>query len=215
VAEIEQRRREVAQIVAQLQAAPAMARAAEVQRALAQAEEEEQRSQARDEPYAAAQSELREGDTVRHARLGTEGTVIEISGDQALVQMGAMRSKVALADLVPLTRKQRGTQPGFRKSASEKLHRAEAARAAPVTSEQPTLDVRGFRVDEALRALDEELDRRLREGAAEVHVLHGHGSGALKSAIREHLARSPYVSKARAGEGHEGGDAVTIAKLSG
>ena len=95
VADIEQRRRDVAQLVAQLQAAPAMARAVEVQRALAQAEAEEQRAEARDEPHAAAPSELREGATVRHARLGTEGTVIEISGDQALVQMGAMRSKVA------------------------------------------------------------------------------------------------------------------------
>ena len=58
-----------------------------------------------------------------------------------------------------------------------------------------------------------ELDRRLSEGAAEVHVHHGHGSGALKSAIREHLARSPYVRRARPGESHEGGDAVTVAEL--
>jgi DNA mismatch repair protein MutS2 len=214
VADIEQRRREVAQLVAQLQAAPAMARAIEVQRTLAQAEVEEQRAEARDEPETAPPSELKEGATVRHARLGTEGTVIEISGDQALVLMGAMRSKVPLADLVPLTRKQRGAQPGFRKSAAEKLHRAEAARAAPVTSTQPMLDLRGLRVDEALHTLDLELDRRLREGATEVHVLHGHGSGALKSAIREHLARSPYVRRARPGESHEGGDAVTIAQLS-
>ena len=64
-------------------------------------------------------------------------------------------------------------------------------------------------------ALEGELDRRLREGAEEVHVLHGHGSGALKSAIREHLARSPYVRRARAGESHEGGDAITVAELSG
>jgi DNA mismatch repair protein MutS2 len=70
-------------------------------------------------------------------------------------------------------------------------------------------------VDEALRALEETLDARLREGAEEVHVLHGHGSGALKAAIREHLARSPYVRRARAGASHEGGDAVTVAELRG
>jgi len=69
-------------------------------------------------------------------------------------------------------------------------------------------------VDEALHALDEELDRRLREGASEVHILHGHGSGALKSAIREHLARSPYVRRAHPGESHEGGDAITVAELA-
>src|SRR5216683_2697726 len=215
VADIEKRRQEVAQLVAQLQAAPAMARAVEVQRALAQADAEEQRAEAREEPHSAAPSELREGATVRHARLGTEGTIIEMAGDHALVQMGAMRSKVPLADLVPLTRKQRGAPPGFRKTPAEKLRRAEAARAAPATSAQPLLDLRGLRVDEALHALEEELDRRLREGAEEVHVLHGHGSGALKSAIREHLARSPYVRRARPGESHEGGDAITVAELSG
>ena len=73
--------------------------------------------------------------------------------------------------------------------------------------------MRGLRVDEALRTLDEELDRRLREGAEEVQVLHGHGSGALKAAVREHLARSPYVRRCRPGESHEGGDAVTVAEL--
>ena len=215
VADIEKRRQEVAQLVAQLQAAPAMARAVEVQRALAAAEAEEQRAEARDEPHAAPPSELREGATVRHARLGTEGTILELAGDHALVQMGAMRSKVPLADLVPLTRKQRGAAPGFRKSPSEKLQRAEAIRAAPAIAVQPALDLRGMRVDEALHALEVELDRRLREGAEEVHVLHGHGSGALKSAIREHLARSPYVRRARPGESHEGGDAITVAELSG
>src|SRR5712671_2639262 len=214
VADIEKRRQEVAQLVAQLQAAPAMARAVEVQRALAQAAAEEQRPEARDEAHAAAPSELREGATVRHARLGTEGTILELMGDHALVQMGAMRSKVPLADLVPLTRKQRGAAPGFRKTAAEKLRRAEAARPAPAISAQPALDLRGMRVDEALHALEEELDRRLREGAEEVHVLHGHGSGALKSAIREHLARSPYVRRSRPGESHEGGDAITVAELT-
>jgi DNA mismatch repair protein MutS2 len=64
-----------------------------------------------------------------------------------------------------------------------------------------------------LRKLDEELDVRLREGAERVHVLHGHGSGALKAAVREHLARSPYVRRARPGESHEGGDGITVAEL--
>src|SRR3989441_4471071 len=58
IADIERRRQEVAQLVAQLQAAPAMARAIEVQRALARAGAEEQRSEARDEPHAAAPSGL-------------------------------------------------------------------------------------------------------------------------------------------------------------
>ena len=72
-----------------------------------------------------------------------------------------------------------------------------------------------MRVDEALRTLELELDRCLRAGEETVHVLHGHGSGALKAAVREHLQRSPYVSRARPAEQHEGGDGVTIADLTG
>ena len=218
IADIERRRQEIAQLVAQLQSAPAMARAVEAQRALAQVEAEEDRAAARDEARAeaaAAPAELRAGATVRHARLGTDGVVLEVEGDHALVQMGALKSKVPLADLVPLSRKQRGAQPGFRQTRAEKLRKAEAARAAAPISAQPQLDLRGMRVDEALRALEEELDRRLREGADEVQVLHGHGSGALKAAIREHLARSPYVRCSHPGESHEGGDAITVAELSG
>ncbi len=79
----------------------------------------------------------------------------------------------------------------------------------------PLVDLRGMRVDEALRTLELELDRHLRAGEETVHVLHGHGSGALKAAVREHLARSPYVTRARPAESHEGGDGVTVAQLSG
>ena len=164
---------------------------------------------------AAAGGEIRPGAPVRHARLGVEGTVIEVDEAGALVQIGALRTKVARADLVPLARKPKGDAAGFRKTAREKIARAEAVRAAPASTVIRPLDVRGLRVDEALRALEEELDRRLREGAEEVQVLHGHGSGALKAAIREHLARSPYVRRARAGASHEGGDGVTVAELRG
>src|SRR5207248_2144239 len=168
-----------------------------------------------EEREAAQGREIRAGAAVRHARLGVEGTVIAVEeeGGQVLVQMGPLRTKVAREDLVPLSRKAKGAAAGFRKTAREKIARAEAVRAAPASTAIRPLDVRGLRVDEALRALEEELDRRLREGAEEVQVLHGHGSGALKAAIREHLARSPYVRKARAGASHEGGDGVTVAEL--
>ena len=70
-------------------------------------------------------------------------------------------------------------------------------------------------MDEALRELELQLDRHLRAGEETVQVLHGHGSGALKAAVREHLQRSPYVGRARPAEQHEGGDGVTVAELTG
>jgi DNA mismatch repair protein MutS2 len=218
VEDLARRRQEIAEMVAQLQAAPALARAVEAQQRIARFEADEEREAAREqvrvaEPAAAPGGEIRPGASVRHARLGVEGVVIEVDEAGALVQMGALRTKVAREDLVPLARKPKGAGAGFRKTAQEKIARADSVRAAPASAAIRPLDVRGLRVDEALRALEEELDRRLREGFEEVQVLHGHGSGALKAAIREHLARSPYVRKARAGASHEGGDGVTVVEL--
>lgn len=229
VEDIEARRVQVSQLIAQLQAAPAMAQAIEVQRELAQAAAEEQRTLAREEarPLEAqggpafagaaasgAAGPIRPGSRVRHTGFGSEGIVLELLGDHALVQLGALRSKVALADLRLLGKgSPKAAAPGFRKTPRERLDRAEAARAAPVEVRLPTIDLRGQRVDDALRALDLELDQHLRAGEESVLVLHGHGTGALKSAVREQLQRSPYVSRARPGETHEGGDSVTIAIL--
>jgi DNA mismatch repair protein MutS2 len=238
IEDLEAKRQEAAQLVAQLQAAPTIAGAVELQRELAARAEAERKEAARaksralveseagaqgDEddapvarPQASREPQLVAGAPVRHARFGSEGVLVELlSGGQAMVQLGALKTKVSLEDLVPLARRARAPDVQFKKTKAEKLERGEAARAAPLVTKLPTVDVRGQRVDEALRSLEEGLDRFIRDGAEQVHVLHGHGSGALKQAVREHLARSPYVKKARAAEQHEGGDQVTIAHLRG
>ena len=211
--DLQKKRAEVAALIAQLQAAPAMAQAVEAQRAIESAVAAEQREQARiEEPEALAEGVLAPGARVKHLRLGTEGVVLDVQEGSATVQMGALRSKVPMQDLVKIGRAVR--QAGFRKSKAEKMERAEQARAAAVQVRVPMVDVRGMRVDEALRAVELELDRATRAGEERVHVLHGHGSGALKAAVREHLQRSPYVARARPGEQHEGGDAITVVELA-
>jgi DNA mismatch repair protein MutS2 len=215
IADLAQRRAQVAQLVAQLQAAPAMAAAVEAQKEIERAAAEERREVVREEEEVEADraGPIAPGARVRHARLGGEGVVLELHADQATVQMGALRSKVALEDLVPISREVKQAQ--FRKTKREKLEKAEAARAEPLKLRVPLVDLRGMRVDEAIRAVEMELDRAMRAGEAQVHVLHGHGSGALKAAVREHLQRSPYVQRARPAEQHEGGDGVTVAELAG
>jgi len=211
--DLRRKREEVATLVAQLQAAPAMAQAVETQRSIESAVATEEREQAQaSEPQAAAETAIAVGARVKHVRLGTEGVVMEVQDGSATVQMGALRSKVPVQDLVPIARKVR--QAGFRKSKAERMQRAEQARPATVQVRVPMVDLRGMRVDEALRTVELELDRATRAGEERVHVLHGHGSGALKSAVREHLQRSPYVAKARAAEQHEGGDGVTVVELA-
>ena len=72
------------------------------------------------------------------------------------------------------------------------------------------LDVRGMRVEELIREVERFLDRLYAGGEPTAVILHGHGTGALKQALRDHLSASPYVGTYRPGERHEGGDAVTI-----
>ncbi|HZX40844.1 MAG TPA: Smr/MutS family protein, partial [Myxococcaceae bacterium] len=69
------------------------------------------------------------------------------------------------------------------------------------------------RSEEAVREVESFLDQAFRNGDPGVLVLHGHGTGALKQAVREYLEDSPYVRMYRPGESHEGGDGVTVVGL--
>jgi DNA mismatch repair protein MutS2 len=73
--------------------------------------------------------------------------------------------------------------------------------------------LRGIRVDEALDTLEKYLDDASLGGLSSVCIIHGHGTGALKEAVRNYLKTSPYVKKYRSGEDGEGSDGVTIAEL--
>ncbi len=78
----------------------------------------------------------------------------------------------------------------------------------------PRVDLRGMRVDEALDILEKRLDMASLRNIREITVIHGHGTGALKSAVRSYLGDSPYVAKYRAGEQNEGGDGISIVDIN-
>ena len=73
-----------------------------------------------------------------------------------------------------------------------------------------TLDLRGERVEEALDELEAYLDKASLANLSPVYIIHGHGTGALKSAVRDFVSTSPYVAKYRVGEEAEGGDGVCV-----
>jgi DNA mismatch repair protein MutS2 len=77
-----------------------------------------------------------------------------------------------------------------------------------------TLDLRGMYVDDALPEVDAFLDRFSLAQASHVFLIHGHGTGALKTAVRRHLAKSPYVKRSVPAPREQGGDGVTIVVLS-
>ncbi len=71
----------------------------------------------------------------------------------------------------------------------------------------------GKTIDEGLAALDKFLDDASIAGLSEVRVIHGHGTGRLRSAVRDFLAGHPHVAGHRPGRAHEGGDGATVVTL--
>ena len=83
------------------------------------------------------------------------------------------------------------------------------------SEEAPALeiDLRGMEVDEALREVDQGLDRAVLAGLSELRIVHGIGKGILRAAVERHLRAHPLVQRARLGELHEGGRGATVATL--
>ena len=76
-----------------------------------------------------------------------------------------------------------------------------------------TLDLRGYRVEEALDEVEDYLDKASLANLTPVYIIHGHGTGALKQAVRDFLKTSPYVAKFRVGGESEGGDGVSVVDI--
>jgi len=162
---------------------------------------------------APAPDTLRVGDVVHHLGLRRDVTVLELAGNEVLVSAGALKMRVPRAELAGA----RDEKPPSRFPSGDRgrTSLARASDAAPRALEAPALrvDVRGLRAEEAVREVEAFLDQAFRNGDPGVLVLHGHGTGALKQAVREYLEESPYVRMYRPGESHEGGDGVTVVGL--
>ena len=201
-------------MLAGLQSAPTVRKASEAARQLEQWSESLAKasrvaaSQAATAPETLPGAAIAPGLRVRVASLGQEGEVVEVAGDEAVVRLGALRVRRPVADLLPLRGKAKGAN--LARGREDRIRAAEEARPAPLTVGSRRLDVRGMRVDDLLREVDAFLDRQFAEGAVDAVILHGHGTGALKDALRAHLKESPYVGAFRRGDPQEGGDAVTV-----
>ncbi len=75
------------------------------------------------------------------------------------------------------------------------------------------LDLHGQRVEEAIEMIERKLDQAMLSEEREVSIIHGHGSGRLKKAVRAYLSQSPYVATFRPGNSWEGGDGITVVTL--
>lgn len=220
VDELDRVREDVRRMLAKLQEQPSVRSAVDAQKELEKKAQEQAALAARAEAHAQAiasqeiekTQEIRAGQRVRVASVGREGEVLEVSGEHATVAVGSLKTRVPVADLVPLTGRTKNV-PTLRRSREERDRAVRESRAASLPSAQHRCDVRGLRSDDALSELRTALDQAFRDDQRELLVVHGHGTGALKSAVRDELSSSPYVDTFRRGESHEGGDGVTLVTL--
>jgi DNA mismatch repair protein MutS2 len=135
------------------------------------------------------------------SRDGWQGTVAEIDerAGQATIAAGSLRIGVPIDQLQVIAEAK--TLPG------------ETIKPQPHRVIPTSLDLRGARVEEALEMLDQYVDQASVAGAGRVTVIHGHGSGALRDALRTQLSGHALVKSWRPGERGEGGDGATIVEL--
>jgi DNA mismatch repair protein MutS2 len=151
--------------------------------------------------------DLSPGDLVYVKKLGTKAEVLEApSRGEVRVAAGSMKLTVKLDDLGWAAEAERAPKPKPAKQHAPKMGRD----PTPVRTPSNTVDIRGMRVDEAEERVEAFIDLLLSEGEPAGFVLHGHGTGALKSAIREHLGSHRFVARARPADEDDGGDAFTI-----
>lgn len=81
------------------------------------------------------------------------------------------------------------------------------------TEQDPVLDLRGKNIEVALEELELQLDKASLHQEDRIKIIHGHGTDALKRAIRSYLSRSLYVKKWHSGSEHSGGDGVTWVEI--
>jgi len=151
------------------------------------------------------------GATVRLKKLGTLAT-LEGPPERGSVRVraGAVKLTLPLGDIELTNQKLKSRSSSSSSAARPKSKLGAVTLAAAVRTGTNTLDLRGTRVDEALDRLDAFLDVMMGEGESVGFVLHGHGTGAMKAAVREHLGSSAYVEHSRSAEADEGGDAFTL-----
>jgi len=155
--------------------------------------------------------QLEAGDQVEIGGLGMTGTLLEapLGKKRVRVRVGEGELLATVANLVGLARRSDASTPPTAVSASPPASTVRSYHA----EEHRVVDVRGQAADEAVDEVMAALDRATLEGTPSLRIIHGHGTGRLKTALRSYLKDSPYVSQARPGDRTEGGDGVTIVTI--
>ncbi|UUY77882.2 endonuclease MutS2 [Staphylococcus saprophyticus] len=144
--------------------------------------------------------EINAGDEVKVLTYGQKGEVLElIDHNEAVVQMGIIKMKLPLEDLEKT-----------KKTKSEPTKMIKRENRQSIKME---LDLRGYRYDEAMVAVDQYLDQAVLSNYEQVYIIHGKGTGALQKGVQNHLKRHKNVASYRNGMPSEGGFGVTVVEI--
>lgn len=145
-----------------------------------------------------AVQEIKIGDRVRLVDTGNEGEVIDISKDNLVLAMGALRSVV-----------KRGRVERIGRSVSKRSSPSGGAGIPASEAFYPEIDVRGMRGDAALAAVEKHFDRAIMLGVPSLKIIHGKGDGILRKMIRNYLSKYDEVQKMEDEHPDRGGEGIT------
>ena len=152
--------------------------------------------------------DLKLGDSVKVLSMGIKGTVSALpdSKGMVLVQMGILKSRIALSDL-ELLDEEVIKAPGLQKTGAGKIKMSKSA------SISTSLNIIGKTVDEAIPEVEKYLDDAYLAHLSQVTIIHGRGTGALKNAVHQRLKRMKHIKSYRLGTFGEGETGVTIVEF--
>lgn len=146
---------------------------------------------------------LQVGDKVLVKTLNVEGTVMSIAGAAAEVAVGRLYMRADLADL----------ELKERPEVEEPILAAGGVRMRTTASPGMELDLRGQRVEEGLKAVEQYLDQAFLASLPWVRIIHGKGTGRLGQAVRQLVQKNTHVATWEEGKDGEGGAGVTVVKF--
>jgi DNA mismatch repair protein MutS2 len=154
------------------------------------------------------------GERVTVTTLNAEGVVTALGESDAEVQVGSLRVRARLVDLI-----RKGQEEETPEKKEEQKQAAEGSGRAiisggPAKSPGLELNLRGKLVEEGLEELERYLERAYSAGLLFVRIVHGKGTGRMREAVRNALKESPYVSSFEEPKENEGGAGVTVAKIA-
>ena len=152
---------------------------------------------------------LAPGERARIRGSKTTGVVLSLDPETAWLEVAGKRMRVARVNLEPLG----GAEPAPGKKRAA-VNASVSAVSEPVSTVTLEINVIGQRIEDALPEIEKRLDEALLSAAGRLRIIHGHGTGRLRDAVRDHFRDHPSVASLRAGDAREGGNGATIVELA-